>query len=166
VGRSAKTGAPPLVVEVSAVTHRIKLPAPVADIYCAVAELERLYPGRKFTPDGHLVGSIGEVIAAEHFGLTLHSMSKAGHDATDAEGRLVQIKLTAGNNVSMFADCERLIVLRIVSPEQAEIAYDGPGAAVWAAARPMQKNGQRKIRLSRLRAIAEKKSAFGGIAEV
>jgi hypothetical protein len=54
--------------------QRINLPAPVADIYRAVAELEKLYPGRKFTPDGHLVGSIGEVIAAEHFGLTLYGM--------------------------------------------------------------------------------------------
>src|SRR5664279_4730254 len=124
--------------------QHIKLPRPVADIYRAVAELERLYPGRKFTPDGHLVGSIGEVIAAQHFGLKLHGMSKHGHDAVDADGREVQIKLTAGNSVSMFADCERLIVLRIVSPEEAEIVYDGPGAPAWAAAGSMQKNGKRK----------------------
>lgn len=45
--------------------RRVKLPPPVAAIYLAVAELEGLYPGRKFTPDGHLVGSIGEVVAAE-----------------------------------------------------------------------------------------------------
>jgi hypothetical protein len=45
--------------------QRIKLPEPVADIYRAVVRLEELYPGWKFTPDGHLVGSIGEVIAAE-----------------------------------------------------------------------------------------------------
>jgi hypothetical protein len=51
----------------------------------------------------------------------------------------------------MFADCERLIVLRIVSPEQAEIVYDGTGAPVWAAAGKMQKNGQRKISLTKLR---------------
>jgi hypothetical protein len=106
--------------------QRINLPSPVADIYRAVADLEKLYPGRKFTPDGHLVGSIGEVIAAEHFGLTLYGMSKTGHDAFDANGD-VQIKLTAGNSVSMFTDCARLIVLRIVSPKQAEIVYDGPG---------------------------------------
>jgi len=139
------------MTDVSEEKPRIKLPAPVADIYRAVAELERLYPGRKFTPDGHLVGSIGEVIAAEHFGLTLHGMSKPGHDATDAEGREVQIKLTAGDSVSMFADCERMIVLRIVSPEEAEIVYDGPGAPIWAAAGSMQKNGQRKISLTKLR---------------
>ena len=131
-------------------TTRIKLPASVADIYRAVEAMERQYPGRKFTPDGHLVGSIGEVIAAEHFGLTLLPSSHPGHDATDADGRLVQIKLTAGNSISLFADCDRLIVLRVVSPEQAEIVYDGPGAPVWAAAGKMQKNGQRKIALSKL----------------
>jgi hypothetical protein len=112
--------------------------------------LEKLYPGRKFTPDGHLVGSIGEVIAAEHFGLTLYGMSKAGHDAFDANGD-VQIKLTAGN---MFADCVRLIVLRVVSPKQ--IVYDGPGAPAWKAAGSMQKNGQRKISLTKLRVISER----------
>ena len=83
------------------------------------------------------------------------SMSKHGHDAIDADGHEVQIKLTEGNSVSMFADCERLIVLRIVSPEEAEIVYDGPGAPIWAAAGSMQKNGQRKIGLTKLRAMAE-----------
>jgi hypothetical protein len=135
--------------------QRINLPAPVADIYRAVVELEKLYPGRKFTPDGHLVGSIGEVIAAEHFGLTLYGMSKPGHDAFDANGD-VQIKLTAGNSVSMFADCARLIVLRVVSPKQAEVVYDGPGAPAWANAGSTQKNGQRKITLTKLLAIAKR----------
>ena len=59
----------------------------------------------------------------------------------------VQIKLTAGNSISPFAYCDRLIVLCVVSPEQAEIVYDGPDAPVWAAAGKMQKNGQRKIAL-------------------
>jgi hypothetical protein len=74
----------------------IALPEPVAKIYEAVAELENRYPGRKFTPDGHMVGSIGEVVAAEALGLTLYAMFKPGHDAFDANGE-VQIKMTAGN---------------------------------------------------------------------
>lgn len=36
-----------------------------------VGEFERLTPGRKFTPDGHLVGSIEELIGATEQGLTL-----------------------------------------------------------------------------------------------
>lgn len=132
---------------------RIRLPLPVAAIYRAVAELEAKYPTRKFTPDGHLVGSIGEVVAAEALGLTLHPMSRAGHDAYDAHGD-VQIKMTAGKSVAMYAECLRLVVLRVVSPEEAEIVYDGPGAPVWACAGKVGKNGQRVVRLTKLRALA------------
>ena len=134
-------------------TRRVPLPKPVARIYKAAAELEALYPGRKFTPDGHLVGSIGEVIAAEALGLTLYPMSKPGHDAFDANGD-VQIKLTAGKSIAMYACCVRLVVLRVVSAEEAEIVYDGAGRPAWDAAGTMQKNGQRAISLSKLRAIA------------
>src|SRR5271156_6477480 len=131
-------------------TRRVPLPEPVARIYKAAAELEALYPGRKFTPDGHLVGSIGEVIAAAALGLTLYPMSKPGHDAYDSNGD-VQIKMTAGNSVAMYATSIRLVVLRIVSPEEAEIVYDGPGGQAWDRALKMAKNGQRVISLAKLR---------------
>ena len=133
-------------------TTRIQLPGPVAAIYKAVDELQRLYPGRKFTPDGHLVGSIGEVIAAKALGLTLHPPSYATHDAFDANGD-VQIKMTGGKTISMYAECDRLVVLKIVSPEEAEIVFDGSGKAAWAVAGKMAKNGQRVVSLAKLRAI-------------
>ena len=132
---------------------RIKLPEPVADIYRAVVRLEELYPGRKFTPDGHLVGSIGEVIAAEAFGLTLYPASYPGHDAHDGKGGDVQIKMTAGKSIAMYAESIRLVVLKVISPEEAEIVYDGPGAPAWAVAGKIGKNGQRVVRLSRLRTL-------------
>jgi hypothetical protein len=113
---------------------RIPLPEPIARIYQAAADLEALYPNRKFTPDGHLVGSIGEVIAAEALGLTLYPMSQPGHDAYDSNGD-AQIKMTAGTRIAMYATCDRLIVLRVVSPEEAEIVYDGPGQPVWGESR-------------------------------
>jgi hypothetical protein len=133
--------------------QRIKLPEPVADIYRAVVRLEALYPGRKFTPDGHLVGSIGEVIAAEALGLTLYPASYAGHDAHDGMGGDVQTKMTAGHSVAMYAECVRLVVLKVVSPEEAEVVYDGPGAPAWAHAGKKGTNGQRVVRLTKLRAL-------------
>jgi hypothetical protein len=39
--------------------------------------------------------------------------------------------------------------------EEAEIAYDGPGEPAWAAAGKLQKNGQRTIRLSKLKQLSE-----------
>lgn len=149
------TVAAPIVVAPPTEGRRsLKLPEPVSAIYRAVAELEAAYPGRKFTPDGHLVGSIGEVLAAEALGLTLHPASYPGHDAFDQMGRQVQIKLTRGKSVAMYATCERLVVLRIVSDEEAEIVFDGEGEAAWAAAGPIQKNGQRVVSLVKLARLA------------
>lgn len=136
-------------------SRRIALPEPVARIYAAVEELEAAYPGRKFTPDGHLVGSIGEVIAAKELGLTLHPASHPGHDAYDTAGD-VQIKMTGlrGTSVALYASCVRLVVLKVVSTTEAEVVYDGPGEPAWAAARKAGKNGQRVVSLARLRGIA------------
>ncbi len=131
---------------------KVKLPEQVAAIYRAVAELEAEYPGRKFTPDGHLVGSIGEVIAAKALGLKLHPNSYPGHDAYDETGD-VQIKMTGGKSVAMYGTCTRLVVLKIISPEEAEIFYDGPGEPAWVAAGKMAKNGQRVISLAKLRSL-------------
>ena len=111
--------------------RRVPLPPPVARIYEAVAELSARYPGRSFTPDGHLVGSIGEVVAAEALGLTLYRQSSPGHDAVDSTGREVQIKMTGGDGVALYATCARLVVLKVVSPTEAEIVYDGDGAQAW-----------------------------------
>lgn len=135
---------------------RIKLPAPVAEIYRAVEALSARFPGRKFTPDGHLVGSIGEVIAADALGLTLYPSSHPGDDAYDADGRGVQIKMTGAKSVSLYATCDRLVVLQVVSPEEAEVIYDGPGGPVWDAAGRVQKNGQRSISLTKLKRLREK----------
>lgn len=132
---------------------RVKLPKPVADIYRAVEQLSKDYPGRKFTPDGHLVGSIGEVIAAEALGLTLYKGSHPGHDAYDANGD-VQIKMTAGRSVALYSTCTRLVVLQIINPEEAEIVYDGPGEPAWDKAGRPQKNGQRTISLAKLKALS------------
>jgi hypothetical protein len=134
--------------------RRVQLPKAVAKIYDAVAELEAAYPGRRFTPDGHLVGSIGEVIAAEALTLTLHPASHPGHDAYD-EGGNVQIKMVGrtGKSIALYANCERLVVLKIISTSEAEVIYDGPGDPVWTQASGPGKNGQKVVRLTRLEQI-------------
>jgi hypothetical protein len=133
--------------------RKMPLPAPVPAIYKAVEELERQYPQRKFTLDGHLVGSIGEVAAAEALELNLYAMSQPGHDAYDSQGP-VQIKMTGGKSVAMYSECICLVVLKIISPKKVEIVYDGPGLPAWHAAGKIAKNGQHTISLTKLRHIA------------
>ena len=132
-----------------------EVPALLTSLYRVVNRLEELFPGRKFTPDGHLVGSIGEAIAARMFNLILLKASTAEHDATSADGQtLVQIKLTQGKRgIALRANPQHLLVLRLAPDLSVEVVYNGCGHAPWAAAGKMQKNGQRVISLSKLRAM-------------
>ena len=58
-----------------------------------------------------------------------------------------------GTSVALYATCVRLVVLKIISPHEAEVVYDGSGEPAWAAAGATGKNGQRVVSLSRLRKI-------------
>ena len=68
------------------------IPGVVKRLYELVSELERSFPGRPFTPDGHLVGSLGEVLASHYYDLELLPCSTECHDAQTKDGRLVQVK--------------------------------------------------------------------------
>lgn len=72
-----------------------------------------MYPGRHFTPDDHMVGSIGEVIAAEEYGLELFEASHPIHDAKTQDGKLIHIKATQDDRVAISERLEYWIVLRI-----------------------------------------------------
>lgn len=123
-------------------------------LYATVTRLEELFPGQKFTPDGHLVGSIGEVIAAYMFDLQLLPNSYQNHDAKTVDGKLVQIKLTQGKRgVAISGQPDYLIVLRMSADQSVEVVFNGRGAEPWNQAGKMQKNGQRSISLFRLRQL-------------
>lgn len=119
-------------------------------LYEASARLEAMFPGRKFTLDGHLVGSIGEVVAAYMFDLDLNPASSTGHDAVCKAGRRVEIKLTQGASVAIRHVPDHLLVLHRPRGGPVRVVYNGPGEPAWTAAGAMQTNGQRSIRLSTL----------------
>ena len=80
----------------------------IKNIYESVEKLTHQFSGRPFTPDGHLVGSIGEVIASYAFGLVLEKPSnKAGDAIHSNSNRSVEIKCTQVKRVS-FYDCDPL----------------------------------------------------------
>jgi hypothetical protein len=111
--------------------------------------------GRRFTLDGHLLGSIGEVLAAFAFDLRLDPPSKKGHDARTKDGKRVQIKLTAvDSSISLNDEPDFLIALQL-SDERLDDVYNGPGAIVWKNCGKRQKNNQCSITLRKLRRLNE-----------
>ena len=127
----------------------------IQDLFETVRELEQRYPGRKFSIDGHLLGSLGEVIAAEHYGLTLLPNSYEKHDAKDKQSRMVQIKATQINRIAISSEPDYLIVIQITPDGNWSEIYNGVGSRVWNNAGKMQKNGQRPISIAKLRALME-----------
>ncbi len=124
----------------------------IRKIYEITRELEEMYPGRHFTPDGHMVGSIGEVVAAEEYCLELFEASHPVHDAKTEDGKLVQIKATQGDRIAISECPKYLIVLKIHRDGGFEEIYNGPGDIAWSLVGKRQKTGQCHVSLAKLRA--------------
>lgn len=78
-----------------------RLPQIIREIYRCVAELEEMFPGRHFTPDGHMVGSIGESLASYYYGFDeLFVASHLSHDGRVGD-RLIQVKATQKNRIGI-----------------------------------------------------------------
>jgi hypothetical protein len=133
-----------------------EIPVLVSRLQRIVMRLEELFPGRHFTLDGHLVGSIAEVIASYMYDLELLPSSQKCHDGRcQRTGLNVQIKGTQRKRVAMYGEADHLIVLHLANGRVEEV-YNGPGSAPWRAAGPMAKNGQRSISVRKLRELALK----------
>jgi hypothetical protein len=111
-------------------TNRVRLPEPVAHIYKATAALEGPVPGQKIHARRPSRRVYWRSYRSRSSRLDALPKSRPGHDAYDANGD-VQIKMTAGSSIALYAISDRLVVLRVVPPEEAEIIYDGPGKPVW-----------------------------------
>lgn len=127
-----------------------EIPRLITELYSLVSRLEKLFPDRRFTPDGHLVGSIGEVLVAHSYGLKLLPSSYQDHDAKTEDGRMVQIKATQVKSIGLYSQPDNLLVIKIQPDGSYQEIFNGPGKIAWEAAGKMQKNGQRRISLSKL----------------
>ena len=124
----------------------------IRDLYAITEELEDMFPGSKFTPDGHMVGSIGEVLVADKYGLDLLDNSAKTHDAQTKDGKImVQIKTTQTSRIAITTKPQHLIVIRIFDTGEWEEIYNGPGDVPWQNAGNLQKNGQRSLSVTKLR---------------
>ncbi len=129
----------------------------VKRLYTTVSALEEMFPGRHFTPDGHMVGSLGECLVADAYGLELRVASNKGFDAVTSSGMEVEIKATQGRSVAFRSEPPHTIVIRILRDGTFEEIFNGPGSLVWAEfeGRRVPSNGQFQISLSKLRRLGE-----------
>ncbi|HEY5212192.1 MAG TPA: DUF2442 domain-containing protein [Acidobacteriaceae bacterium] len=138
-----------------------EVPALIGDLLKTTKRLNTLFKGRAFTPDGHLVGSIGEVVAEYIYGVLLEPSSTPQVDAHTQDGRSVQIKLTGANgnsfgfrwsNLAPRKPAEILLALKLTDRGFEEI-YNGRFPEELLRGRRDTSNGQISISLAKLREL-------------
>jgi hypothetical protein len=133
-----------------------KVPALVAQLYETAHALHRLFPERQFTPDGHMVGNIGEVVAAYTYGLSLNDKAvNPGFDArVGSDGPTVEIKLTSDRSVGVSSEPkppEYLVVLEFREAGGFSEVYSGRfPAGLWRRKRKSRRL-VKNLRLAELR---------------
>jgi hypothetical protein len=136
------------------------VPILIAQLYETVHALHKLFPERHFTPDGHLVGNIGEVVAAYTYGLTLNDKTvNPGFDARIGDdGPTVEIKLTADRSVSVSSVPKLpkyLVVLTYHETDGFHEVYSGEFPVdLWNRKKP----SKRHVKNLRLRELADEQA--------
>jgi len=127
----------------------------VKRLYATVNELERMFPGRHFTPDGHMVGSLGECLVADAYGLELKTASNKGYDAVTLSGLEVEIKATQSNSVAFRSEPAHTIIIKILPNGTFEEIFNGPGTIVWKQfeGKKLPSNGQFQISLTKIQKL-------------
>ncbi len=139
------------VIPVQVIKDTSGLTQKIRDLYAITEDLEDMFPGSKFTPDGHMVGSIGEVLVADKYGLDLLENNAKTHDAQTKDGKImVQIKTTQTSRIALSSKPQHLIAIRIFDTGEWQEIYNGPGAVPWENAGNPQKNGQRSLSITKL----------------
>jgi hypothetical protein len=136
--------------------------AAVKAVFDACRRLSEISGGiRNFTPDGRMVGDIGEVIAALFYQVELHS--EGSHDWDGIyDGRNVQIKATGSKATYLKQPPEGgfgggLLMVFYIDRKTGEdkLVYNGDIQQVWDALTQKQMNrvGEKTISLEGLRAL-------------
>ncbi|OGF62205.1 hypothetical protein A2926_00090 [Candidatus Giovannonibacteria bacterium RIFCSPLOWO2_01_FULL_44_40] len=131
----------------------------IKDLYSSVAKLRAVFPGKPFTPDGRIVGDIGEAIAALKFNVVLDRKLRRDWDGyrIDSSGKKceVQVKTTQKDETYLKKPPHEgdLIVFKIFDNGEWECCYDGKIMRVWnsLAKQKLDSTGAKFIQLARLR---------------
>lgn len=115
---------------------------------------------RLFTPDGRMVGDIGEIIAGNFYKVELHNVGRHGWDGT-YNGINVQIKTTGGNDTYLkkprggFGDGLMLVFRIYRESGEYKLIYNGDIQRVWDELENIRpdRTGAKMISLDRLRRL-------------
>jgi len=122
-------------------------------LYKICDELSQECDGRPCSPSGFCVGTPGEYLAADAFGLTLLPGNSKDFDAVTAEGEPVQIRSSGrGSYIPIYGGKGLLLVVQI-QRTSLRLVYGGPAINAWDASRSPNHRGVRTIGITTLKKL-------------
>ena len=122
-------------------------------LYKICNELSEECEGRPCTPSGFCVGTPGEFLAADAFGLKLLPGNSKDFDAETTEGELVQIRTSGKGSYIPIYGGEGLLLVVKIRKTTIQLIYGGPAINAWDAARKPNHRGVRTISLTTLKSL-------------
>ena len=122
-------------------------------LYKICDELSEECEGRPCTPSGFCVGTPGEFLAADAFGLKLLPGNSKVFDAETTEGELVQIRTSGKGTYIPIYGGEGLLIVVKIRKTTVQLIYGGPAINAWDAARKPNHRGVRTISLKTLKSL-------------
>ncbi len=129
--------------KIEALKHQYKT------ISSMIAKMEKDFPDRHFTMDGHLIGSIGECMASYYYNIDLAPSSQKDYDGIK-DGIKIQIKTTQKSTVLIHSKPEHLIVLKLLEDGEVMEVFNGPGDVIWDEAGKKDSHGYYHFTLRKL----------------
>lgn len=118
----------------------ITIPDAVKQLLQIVKQLQSVYPKKRFTLDGRLVGDLGEVLVEDAYDIKLHESLQKHHDGITSDGRQVQIKATMKTSLTFPVDHvpDYYLGIRIHGDGTFTEVFNGPGRIAEEAIRNRQ----------------------------
>lgn len=115
-----------------------------------------------------MVGSLGECLVADAYGLELLAASNKGYDAITKKGLQVEIKASQSKAVAFRCQPQHAIIVRILPDGTFEEIYNGPGDLVWQQfeGKQLSSNGQHQVSFTKLRKLNESVSTADRVPRV
>jgi hypothetical protein len=144
-------------------TQADALSAAIRKMFEAQSALQRVFPKRLFTPDGRMIGDIGEAIAEIDYQVTVDAKSRKHWDGRRNDACTgcseVQVRATQKDETYVKESPENgcLLVFRIFPDGSWECCYNGSAWRVWKslAARKADDTNAKFIKLGELRKLNE-----------
>lgn len=126
----------------------------LATIFAAQKALQTLAPEFKWAGLGNLLGSFGELVAIDYYGLTKAPSGADGYDALTKDNKTVQIKTNySAKQIGFRGNADLMLVIKVTEDGDWEEVYYGDFKLVKEKSRYAARDNKHMIAISKLHTI-------------